>query len=77
VQNIELYRQASSWREVLGAYPTDAVLAERVSPLVERLAQDSRWRLVYQDRYFLLFARRGADLMKEDHTDEVFAGRFP
>ena len=77
VENIELYRRASSWRKVLAAYPTDAVLVERVAPLAERLAGDFQWRLVYQDRYFLLFARNADRLTIEDHREAAFSGEFP
>ncbi len=77
VQNIELYRRALSWREVLTAYQTDAILVERASPLAEKLVHDTRWRLVYQDRYFLLFARSGGNLPTEDHREAAVPGRFP
>ena len=77
VENVfRFYEAGTGWREILNAYPTDAVLVPRESAVAEKMGE-TRWRKVYRDREFDLFVRPGISLAEEDRSAMSFRGTFP
>ncbi len=70
------YEGQPDWQSTLDAYPTDAVLVPRVSPLAQKMMQTG-WRRVYRDREFELCIRAGVSLPEEDRSAMSFRGSFP
>ena len=64
------------WRETLGAYPTDLVLAAGSAPVLAPL-HALGWKTVYVDAQFELAARPGLELPAVDRSADSFSGVFP
>jgi hypothetical protein len=77
VQNVfRFYAAGPGWRSALDAYPTDAVLVPRDTPIADKMAETG-WRQVYRDKEFELYAAPGRSLPQEDRSSMSFAGVFP
>ena len=83
-ETMRIYQGEGDWREFLGRYPTDAVLAPARSPLTTLLdgaADDEppRWIEVYRDDAYAIFAAAhiAATLPRVDRRGKPIPGRFP
>jgi len=63
------------WRSFIEAYPTDAILTHRNSPMEASLS--GAWRRVYRDGAYCLFARPGLNLTPADYGAQTFNGSLP
>jgi len=72
----DFYEAQADWPSTLAVYPTDLVLVPKDAP-VSGLIQTVDWHLVYSDRQFALYARKGLSLPIEDWSTRSFAGTFP
>ena len=75
-ENIRFYRGEDGWESILTKYPTDLLLVEKRFPLAKVMPQ-SKWKKVYTDKVFELYARPGLILPIVDWTGLVFVGSFP
>jgi len=75
-QIFDFYDARPTWRATLAAYPTDAVLIPRDSPIAGLVAETG-WQHVYTDRQFEIYARPGLSLPTEDDSSISFQGSFP
>jgi hypothetical protein len=71
----QLAYDTGEWRSFVGAYPTDAILAHRNSPMEASLS--GSWRRVYRDGAYCLFARPGLELAAVDYEERTFDGSLP
>jgi hypothetical protein len=76
-QHIRFFAARDGWEPFLAAYPTDLVLAAADAPIVDALATQTRWRVVYRDDAFVLLARPGLQLPTLDRRDHRIVGTFP
>lgn len=74
---IRLYSTGEQAAEVLGAYPHDAVLMHVRSPLRQAVEAGDRWRCVYDDGVYALYAKRDSPLPAELGTEPVRNGSIP
>jgi len=72
----DFYEARPGWQSTLTVYPTDLILVPKDAP-VSGLIQTVDWHLVYSDRQFALYARKGLSLPIEDWSTRSFAGTFP
>jgi len=70
------YEAGPGWRTTLDAYPTDAVLAPRDSPVCDKMSE-TLWVPAYQDKDFVLYVKPGRSLKVQDDRTRSFAGVFP
>ena len=70
------YEAGLGWRATLDAYPTDAVLAPRDSPVCDKMSE-TLWVADYQDKDFVLYVKPGRSLKVQDDRRRSFAGVFP
>ena len=70
------YEAGLGWRATLDAYPTDAVLAPRDSPVCDKMSE-TLWVADYQDKDFVLYVKPGRSLKVQDDRTRSFAGVFP
>jgi hypothetical protein len=76
-ENMHFYLAKNGWQSILTKYPTDLVLVHKRLPLAGAMAQQSKWKKVYTDKVFELYARPGLMLPVVNWTDRVFMGTFP
>jgi hypothetical protein len=76
--HLDFYHAAPRWRAVLSGMPeTDLVVAARTMRVVPLLAQEPGWSVVYEDDAWLVFARPGLALPRQDRRGERIEGTFP
>ena len=72
-----LYRAKPGWREILGKYPTDAVLTRLTRPLAKAISQLEGWHRVYIDDAYAVYASDEFCWPVVDNTGRSLIGRFP
>jgi hypothetical protein len=77
VEHLHFFDAEPGWRDFLETYPTDLVLAPASAPVVEALATQTPWTIVYRDDAYVLFARPGLALPALDRRGERLVGTFP
>src|SRR6185295_14647307 len=77
VAHLDFFAARRGWRDFLDAYPTDLVLAPAGAPVVDALATQSGWSIVYRDDAYVLFARAGLAFPPNDRRGHRLVGTFP
>jgi len=75
-ENLRFYRAGPDWRQTLAKYPTDLVLTLRQAPIANELP-GARWKRVYVDKAFEIFARPDLLLSFRDDSGKDFQDVFP
>jgi hypothetical protein len=75
-ESFRFYRAEPGWRETLTQYPTDLVLTLRKAAVAGRMP-DTRWKRVYADPWFEIYARPGLDLPFREGVAGDRWGTFP
>jgi len=76
-EQMDFYDAKPGWEDLLARYAPDLVLLRPKSPVLPLFTTQDRWKLVYQDDQYVLFARPGLDLPPEDRRGIVPMGTFP
>jgi len=76
-EHIRFYNAAPGALEILGRYPTDAILVPVEAPVAGTLRRLTGWRLSYLDDSFAIFARRGVELPALDRRGRIVEGTLP
>jgi hypothetical protein len=76
-EHVRFYQGDPVANDLPDRYPTDAILVPRGWPVAPTLAASGRWRLVYQDDGFDLFASPTAALSPVDRRGAPLAGPCP
>ena len=54
---LQAYRGGADWRAPLDKFDVRVVLVEPDAPLAMRLAEESAWRKVYEDKQAVIYSR--------------------
>ncbi|MBI5087239.1 MAG: hypothetical protein HZB13_21895 [Acidobacteria bacterium] len=76
---VHMYRTGDlkTLEDITRRYPTDLVLARVKEPLARKIEEQGKWRMVYEDDGFMLFARPGLSLPYEQRKGEKIVGTIP
>jgi len=74
---MDMYRGLPGWKQTLGLYPTDLLLAMRSQPLDKLMQEQTDWPLVYRDDAFDIFARPGLTMPIVDRSGQPLVGKMP
>jgi hypothetical protein len=74
---IRAYRTGEGAAELLNGFPHDAVLIETPSPLRKVAESDTRWRLVYADPFYVVYAGSHSSLPTHEWRSTPPHGSIP
>lgn len=77
VAHLDFFAARPGWRDFLDTYPTDLVLAPARAPVVDALATQTAWTIVYRDDAYVLLVRPGLALPARDRRGDRLVGTFP
>jgi hypothetical protein len=76
-EHLAFYNAMGNWQSMLDRYPTDLVLSPAASPVVGKLARETRWTIVYEDEAWVLFAAAELALPHGQPMASRLTGSFP
>lgn len=76
-ENIELYRTAENWEQIVTKYPTDMILVYPQTPLMKAVEGSRNWKAAYRDNSFALFVHADSQLPYTDRRGKTILAAFP